>query len=181
MSTASNRVAPVVAGFDVGRVREEFPILRQLVHGKPLVYLDNAATTQKPQAVLDALNRFYLYECSNVHRGVHYLSELATQRYDNARITVQKFLNAAEARQIVFVRGTTEAISLVAHSWGRANVRPGYEIVISAMEPLSTIAPGQILCQQTAAHLRVIPMSAAVELLIKEYEKLRGPRTRLVA
>jgi cysteine desulfurase / selenocysteine lyase len=125
MSTAVNRVAPVVAGFDVGRVREEFPALKQLVHGKPLVYLDNAATTQKPQLVIDAITHFYQEDCSNIHRGVHLLSERATKAYEDARLAVQKFINAADRAEVIFVRGTTEAINLVAHSYGRTHVQAG--------------------------------------------------------
>ena len=123
MSTAANRVAPVVAGFDVGKVREEFPALKQLVHGKPLVYLDNAATTQKPQLVIDAITHFYQEDCSNIHRGVHLLSERATKAYEDARLAVQEFINAADPAEVIFVRGTTEAINLVAHSYGRTHVQ----------------------------------------------------------
>ena len=167
--------------FDVNRVREDFPALHQRVHGRPLVYLDNAATTQKPQAVLDALLRFYTTECANVHRAVYLLAEWATRDYEEARGTVQRFLNAAESREIVFVRGTTEAINLVASSFGRKHVGPGDEILISALEHHSNIVPWQMLCQERGARLRVVPINDAGELLLEEYEKLLSPRTRLVA
>ena len=181
MSTAANRVAPVVAGFDVGRVREEFPALKQLVHGKPLVYLDNAATTQKPQLVIDAITRFYQEDCSNIHRGVHLLSERATKAYEDVRLAVQQFINAADPAEVIFVRGTTEAINLVAHSYGRTHVQAGDAVLISAMEHHSNIVPWQILCEERGARLRVVPMNGRGELLLDEYEKLLTPRTKLVA
>jgi cysteine desulfurase/selenocysteine lyase len=167
--------------FDVWRVREDFPILKQAVHGKPLVYLDNAATAQKPQAVLDALVRYYTTDNANVHRGVHLLSERATNAYEEARAKVQRFLNAAHAHEVVFVRGATEGINLVAQSYGRTRLRAGDEIIISAMEHHSNIVPWQILGEQTGAVLRVIPINDDGELLIEEYEKLLGPKTKLVA
>ena len=181
MSTAANRVATVVAGFDVGRVREEFPALKQLVHGKPLVYLDNAATTQKPQLVIDAITRFYQEDCSNIHRGVHLLSERATKAYEDVRLAVQQFINAADPAEVIFVRGTTEAINLVAHSYGRTHVQAGDVVLISAMEHHSNIVPWQILCEERGARLRVVPMNGRGELLLDEYEKLLTPRTKLVA
>ena len=181
MSTAANRVATVVAGFDVGRVREEFPALKQLVHGKPLVYLDNAATTQKPQLVIDAITHFYQEDCSNIHRGVHLLSERATKAYEDARLAVQQFINAADPAEVIFVRGTTEAINLVAHSYGRTHVQAGDAVLISAMEHHSNIVPWQILCEERGARLRVVPMNGRGELLLDEYEKLLTPRTKLVA
>jgi len=181
MSTAANRVATVVAGFDVGRVREEFPALKQLVHGKPLVYLDNAATTQKPQLVIDAITHFYQEDCSNIHRGVHLLSERATKAYEDARLAVQQFINAADPAEVIFVRGTTEAINLVAHSYGRTHVQAGDAVLISAMEHHSNIVPWQILCEERGARLRVVPMNGRGELLLDEYEKFLTPRTKLVA
>ena len=181
MSTAANRVATVVAGFDVGRVREEFPALKQLVHGKPLVYLDNAATTQKPQLVIDATTHFYQEDCSNIHRGVHLLSERATKAYEDVRLAVQQFINAADPAEVIFVRGTTEAINLVAHSYGRTHVQAGDAVLISAMEHHSNIVPWQILCEERGASLRVVPMNGRGELLLDEYEKLLTPRTKLVA
>jgi cysteine desulfurase/selenocysteine lyase len=162
-------------------IRADFPILQRRVHGKPLVYLDNAATTQKPQAVIDRLNRYYREENANIHRGVHALSVDATEAYDEARDRVRRFISAAEAREIVFVRGATEAINLVASTFGRAHVAAGDEIVISHMEHHSNIVPWQILCEQKGASLRVIPITDAGELRLDEYERLLGPRTRLVA
>ena len=167
--------------FDVARIREDFPILKQQVRGKPLVYLDNAATSQKPQAVIDTLNRYYTTENSNVHRGLHYLSELATQEYEAARSKVRQFLNAADDREIIFVRGTTEGINLVAQSYARQQIGEGDEIIISAMEHHSNIVPWQIICQERGAHLRVIPINDDGEILIDEYEKLLGPRAKLVS
>ena len=166
---------------DVYRIRNDFPILRRTVHGKPLVYLDNAATTQKPRAVIETLTRCYTEENANIHRGVHLLSEQATQAYEDARGKVQRFLNAAESREIVFVRGTTEGINLVAQTYGRQRVQAGDEIVVSTMEHHSNIVPWQILCEQTGARLRVIPMTDTGELLLEEYEKLLNERTKFVA
>ena len=167
--------------YDVGRIREDFPGLKQQVHGKPLVYLDNAATSQKPRAVLQALQHFYLDNCANVHRGVHLLSERATQDYEDSRTKVQQFLGAAHSKEIIFVRGTTEAINLVAHSYGRQHVQAGDEILITAMEHHSNIVPWQMLCEEKGARLRVAPINDAGELLLEEFERLLGPRTRLVA
>ena len=167
--------------FDVTRVREDFPILKERIHGKPLVYFDNAATTQKPRQVLEAEQQFYLSLCSNVHRGVHWLSERATQAYEEARAKAQRFLNAAESREIIFVRGTTEAINLVASTYGRKNVQAGDEVVITAMEHHSNIVPWQMLCEEKSAQLRVAPINDRGELLLEEFEKLLGPRTKLVA
>jgi cysteine desulfurase/selenocysteine lyase len=161
--------------------RTDFPILKQTVHAKPLVYLDNAATSQKPQAVIDAMARFYTEECANIHRGVHALSERATQAYDAARVTVQRFVNAREPGEIVFVRGTTEAINLVAHSFARARLQPDDEIIVSAMEHHANIVPWQLVCQERAAVLRVVPITDDGELVMKKYERLLGARTRLVA
>ena len=169
------------SGFDVSRIRNDFPILAQQVHGKPLVYLDNAATSQKPQSVLDALNRYYTTENSNIHRGIHYLSEQATADYEESRSKIRRLVNASDDREIIFVRGTTEGINLVAGSYGRANVGEGDEVIISAMEHHSNIVPWQILCQERGAHLRVVPMNDDGELLVDEYERLLGPRTRLVS
>ena len=167
--------------FDVARIREDFPLLKQKVHGKSLIYLDNAATSQKPQVVIDTLTRYYSTENSNVHRGIHYLSEQATRDYEEGRAKVMRFLNASDDREIIFVRGTTEGINLVAHSYGRQHIGEGDEIIISAMEHHSNIVPWQILCQERGAQLRVIPINDDGELLMDEYEKLLGPRTRLVS
>jgi cysteine desulfurase/selenocysteine lyase len=172
---------PIPEPLDVQRIREDFPILKQMVHGKPLVYLDNAATSQKPQSVLDAMGRFYAEECANVHRGVHNLSERATEDYEQGRVKAQRFLGAAEAREILFVRGTTEAINLVASSYGRKSVNGGDEILITAMEHHSNIVPWQMLCQERGARLRVGPINDAGELLLDEFEKLISDRTRLIS
>lgn len=167
--------------FDVERVRADFPVLAQRVHGKPLVYLDNAATTQKPNAVIEALEHYYRVDNANIHRGVHTLSERATSAYEGARAKVRQFINAASDTEIVFVRGATEGINLVASSWGRSNVRAGDEILITAMEHHANIVPWQILCEQVGARLRVVPMTDAGELVIEELEGLLNTRTRLVA
>jgi len=167
--------------FDVKRIREDFPILKQKVHGKPLVYLDNAATTQKPAKVIDAILRFYTHDCSNVHRGVHLLSERATEAYEGARIKVQRFLNASDWREIVFVRGATEGINLVAQSYGRQNVKLGDEILITGLEHHSNIVPWQMLCEEKGAFLHVAPINDRGELILEEFEKLLNVRTRLVA
>ena len=167
--------------FDVTRIREDFPILKELVQGKPLVYLDNAATTQKPQAVIDALVNYYMTENSNVHRGVHTLSQLATDAYEGAREKVRQFINAEHDKEIIFVRGTTEGINLVAQTYGRANIGPGDEIIITAMEHHSNIVPWQILCEEKGARLKVIPINDDGELLLEEYENLLSPRTKFVS
>jgi cysteine desulfurase/selenocysteine lyase len=167
--------------YDVEQIRRDFPILRRMVRGRPLVYLDNAATTQKPQAVIDRIVRYYTEENSNVHRGVHYLSEVATAAYEACRTTIRRFLNARSEKEIVFTRGTTEGINLVAASWGRTNVREGDEIVISAIEHHSNIVPWQLLCEEKGATLRIIPVADSGELLLEEYANLLGPKTRIVA
>ena len=169
------------SGFDVARIREDFPILDQMVNGKPLVYLDNAATTQKPQVVIDALVNYYTSDNSNVHRGVHTLSQRATEDFDIGRSKARQFLNAGSDQEIIFVKGTTDGINLVAQSYARPNLGEGDDIIISTMEHHSNIIPWQVLCQEKGAHLRVIPISDAGELLIDEYEKLLTPRTKLVA
>src|ERR1043166_1593479 len=170
-----------VAVFDDNRIRKDFPILHQTVHGKPLVYLDNAATSQKPQAVIDAISHFYATDCSNIHRGVHQLSERSTRNYEEARIKIQQFIHAADPREIIFVRGTTEGINLVAQTYGRANVGPGDEIVISALEHHSNIVPWQILSEEKGAALRVAPINDRGEILLDESESLLSQRTRLVS
>ncbi len=167
--------------FDAKRIRKDFPILKQRVGDKPLVYLDNAASAQKPQVVIDTLSRFYATSYANIHRGIHWLSERATEAYESARANIQRFLGAAEASEIVFVRGTTEAINLVAQTYGRTHVRPGDEILISTMEHHSNIVPWQMLCEATGAVLRVAPINDDGELLLDEFEKLLTPRSKLVA
>jgi cysteine desulfurase/selenocysteine lyase len=169
------------SGTLVARWRRRFPILRARVHGKPLVYLDNAATTQKPQAVIDAVSRFYAQDNANVHRGVHALSQRATDAFEAARSRVQVFLHAAAPAEIVFVRGATEAINLVAQSFARPLLVPGDEILVSAMEHHSNIVPWQQVCRQTGAVLKVVPINEAGEFRFSEYERLLGARTRLVA
>ncbi len=169
------------ARFPAERLRADFPILGTTVHGKPLAYLDNAATTQKPRVVIDALRRYYEAENANIHRGVHDLSVRATLLYEQARARVQRFLGAGSPREIVFVRGTTEAINLVAQTFGRAHVGPGDEILISAMEHHSNIVPWQMLCAEKGAVLRVAPISDAGQILLPEFERMLSPRTRLVA
>jgi cysteine desulfurase/selenocysteine lyase len=171
----------MVRTFDVERIREDFPILKQEAYGKPLVYLDNAATSQKPQAVIDALVRYYTSENANVHRGVHLLSERSTGQYEGARRKVQKFLNAARPEEIVYTRGTTEGINLVAQTYGRQNVARGDEILISALEHHSNIVPWQMLADEKGAHLRVAPIDDRGEVILEEYERLLGPRTKIVA
>jgi cysteine desulfurase / selenocysteine lyase len=167
--------------FDAQQIRKDFPILKQEIHGRPLVYLDNAATSQKPQAVIDAIDRYYKEQNANVHRGVHFLSQLATREYEEARVKIQRFINAAESHEIIFTRGTTESINLVAHSFGRKFVREGDEIVISAMEHHSNIVPWQLLCEQAGAKLRVIPINDHGELLIDEFAQMLNARVKLVA
>ena len=169
------------ASLDVAAIRRDFPILRREVHGRPLVYLDNASTTHKPQAVIDRLARFYRDENANVHRGLHQLSQEATSAYEDARETVRRFINAPLAREIVFTRGTTESINLVAQTYGRSQIEAGDEIVISVLEHHSNIVPWQILCEQRGARLRIIPMNDAGELDLDAYEQLLTSRTRLVS
>jgi cysteine desulfurase/selenocysteine lyase len=166
--------------YDLEKIRSDFPVLSRKVHGKPLVYLDNAASSQKPQVVIDAISSLYENDFSNIHRGVHFLSEQSTSLYESAREQAQKFLNAEFTEEIVFVRGATEGINLVASSYGRANIKEGDEILISTMEHHSNIVPWQILCQQTGAELKVIPMTDDGELIMEEYENLLGDRTKLV-
>ena len=168
-------------GLDVEAIRKDFPILGRKVHGKPLVYLDNGATSQKPQAVIDALSRYYAEENSNIHRGVHYLSERATAAYEEARQKIKRFINAPKEQEIIFVRGTTEAINLVAQSYGRTFLKAGDEIIVSAMEHHSNIVPWQMLCEQTGARLRVIPINHDGELVLDEYRRLLTEKTKLVS
>jgi len=177
MSIAAKAVS---GAFDVERVRADFPILEQKVHGKPLVYLDNAATSQKPRAVIDAISRYYEGTNANIHRAVHHLSEQATGEYEAARATAQKFINAPSSTEVIFVRGTTEGINLVAQTFGRANIHAGDELVVTDMEHHSDIVPWQLLCEDRGAKLRVVPINDRGELIFEEYEKLLGPRTKLV-
>ena len=180
-----NEMSPVTASrpaaFDVQRVREDFPALHQEVHGKPLVYLDTAATSLKPQSVIDAVADVYARDCANIHRAVHLLSQRATARYEEAREKVRVFLNAAGKTEVVFTRGTTEAINLVAQSWGRAYLRKGDEVLVTELEHHSNIVPWQILCQQTGATLVVVPITDSGEVLREAFEQELSDRTRLVA
>jgi len=173
--------APADRTLDVLRRRADFPILSESVNGHPLVYLDNAATTQKPRSVIDALSRYYAHDNANVHRGVHTLSQSATDAYEAARTNVARFINARATEEIVFTRGTTDAINLVAQSFGRPMLRPGDQIVISAMEHHSNIVPWQLLCGQTGAVLNVVPVDDAGEFDLDAYASTLGPRTKLVA
>jgi cysteine desulfurase/selenocysteine lyase len=177
----SASVAERPAVIDIEKVRADFPILASRVHGHDLVYLDNAATSQKPQAVIDAIVRYYQSANANIHRGVHYLSQLATQEFEAGRQTMQQFVNAAHASEIVFTRGTTEAINLVAQSYGRRHVGAGDEVLITAMEHHSDIVPWQMLCEEKGAKLAVAPINDRGELILEEFEKLLGPKTKLVA
>jgi cysteine desulfurase/selenocysteine lyase len=170
-----------VKTFDVQKVRKDFPVLHQKVHGKPLVYFDNAATTQKPLAVIEAIEHYYRHDNSNIHRGVHTLSERATVHYEQTRVAAQRFLNAADSKEIIFVRGTTEAINLVAQTYGRKHVGNGDEVLITAMEHHSNIVPWQMLCEEKGARLRVAPINDRGELILEEFEKLLSPKTKIVA
>jgi cysteine desulfurase/selenocysteine lyase len=167
--------------FDVNLVRRDFPIFKERVNGRPLIWLDNAATTQKPQSVIDRVSYFYEHENSNIHRAAHELAARATDAYEGARETTRKFLNARSVNEIVFVRGTTEAINLVAKSWGRANIKQGDEIIVSHLEHHANIVPWQQLCAFTGAKLRVIPVDDDGQILLDEYAKLLNPRTKLVS
>jgi cysteine desulfurase/selenocysteine lyase len=183
MSTiAPSPIKPPATAFDPEKIRADFPILSTKVYGKPLVYLDNGATTQKPRQVIDALRRYYESENANIHRGVYHLSQLATNLYEETRTRIRKFINAAEDREVIYTRGTTEGVNLVAQSYGRSRLREGDEVVISAMEHHSNIVPWQMVCEQTGAKLRVIPMSDRGELLLAEFEKiLAGGKVRIVS
>ena len=169
------------APYDVWKARRDFPILSREVHGKPLVYLDNAATTQKPTLVLDAMADYYADYNSNIHRSTHLLSELATRGYEGARVKVKEFLNARDAHEIIYVRNATEGVNLVAQTWGRKNIKEGDEIIVSEMEHHCNIIPWQMLCEEKGAKLRVIPINDDGELLMDEYAKLLNEKTKFVA
>jgi cysteine desulfurase/selenocysteine lyase len=179
MSTLPAKALPPL--FDLRKVRDDFPILQRLAHSKPLVYFDNAATTQKPAPVIDAIRRYYELYNANIHRAVHLLSQLATQEYEDARAKVQHFLGAPSRDEIIFTRGTTEGINLVAQTYGRSNLRSGDEIIVSWMEHHSNIVPWQMLCEEKGAKLRPVPINDRGEFLFEEYEKLLNPRTKLVS
>ncbi|MBV1884102.1 MAG: cysteine desulfurase [Pseudomonadales bacterium] len=172
-----NQIKP----FDVAAVRADFPILHQKINGKSLVYLDNAATTQKPQSVLDVLHHYYSLDNANVHRGAHQLSDRATESFENARRKVQRFLNAAKPQEIIWSKGTTESINMVAHCYGKSVLTAGDEVIVSAMEHHSNIVPWQMVCEQTGAHLKVIPVNADGELQFDEYVSLLNERTKIVS
>jgi len=180
-SRSSTSVTQTASGVDWGTLRQDFPILSQLIHGHSLVYLDNAASSQKPNAVIEAIDHYYRHDNANVHRGVYTLSERATQAYEATRDKVQAFLNATEREEIIFVRGTTEAINLVAQSFARPRLKPCDEILISAMEHHSNIVPWQMVCEQTGAQLNVVPINDNAEIVLDDYRKLLNENTRLVA
>jgi cysteine desulfurase/selenocysteine lyase len=167
--------------FDVDRIREDFPILKERIHGRPLVYLDSAATSQKPRVVIDAITNYYAAQNANVHRGVHYLSQIATREYEDARVRIQRFISAAETHEIIYTRGTTESINLVAQSYGRKFVSEGDEIIISTMEHHSNIVPWQMLCEAQRAKLRVIPINDNGELMIDDFARMLNKRVKMVA
>lgn len=166
---------------DINHIRSQFPILHQEVNGKPLVYLDNAATTQKPQSVIDALSKYYQVDNSNIHRGAHTLAARATEFYEKTRVMVQEFIHAREAEEIIFTKGTTESINLVASTFGRRFIASGDEIMISSLEHHSNIVPWQMLCEEKGAVLKIIPINDKGEILLDEFDKLLSPRTKLVS
>ena len=171
----------VGADLDLNKIRGDFPILSQTINGNPLVYLDNGATSQKPQSVIDAIVEYYTTTNSNVHRGVHTLSQQATDGYEGARFKIRKFINASDDKEIIYTRNTTEGINLVAHSYGRKNIRVGDDIIVSNMEHHSNIVPWQMLCEETGASLLVVPIDDSGELDMDEYRKMLSPRTKLVS
>jgi cysteine desulfurase/selenocysteine lyase len=179
--SAVRPVAPTVTSLDVAAIRRDFPILDQQINGKPLVYLDNAASSQRPRAVIDAISRYYERDHANVHRGVHTLSQRATDAFEGSREIVRGFLNARETKEIIFTRGTTEAINLVAQSFARPRLQPGDEILISGLEHHANIVSWQLACQQTGATLKVIPIDETGTVKFDEFERLIGPRTKLLA
>jgi cysteine desulfurase/selenocysteine lyase len=174
-------IIDIDTAYHVDRIRKDFPILSTLAHGKPLVYLDNAATTQKPDSVLDIQNIYYRQQNANIHRGVHHLSEVATFEYEKARGKVKNFINAAESKEIIFTAGTTAGINLVAHSFGKTFLTAGDEVIISAMEHHSNIVPWQMICEEQGAVLRVIPMNDDGELLMDQYRAMLSPKTKIVS
>lgn len=174
-------MSEAVAQFPIEKIRKDFPILNQEVYGRPLIYFDNAASTQKPQVVIDAISEYYSDFNSNVHRGVHYLSQKATDAFEASRETIRKHLNAEHAHEVLFTKGTTDSINLVANSLGQGLIKAGDEIIVSHLEHHSNIVPWQMLCQRTEAKLKVIPMNEKGELIQEEYQKLLSPKTKLVA
>ncbi len=170
-----------IIGLDVEVIRKDFPILQTKVRGKPLIYFDNAATTQKPRVVIDNISNYYLSYNSNIHRGVHYLSQYATREYETSRKKIQKFINAKHSEEIIFTRGTTESINLIASTFGRANIQKNDEIIITEMEHHSNIVPWQMLCLEKDAKLRIVPIDDDGNLIVEEYKKLFNAHTRLVS
>ena len=181
MKLSDSPVCAAPSPLDVGTLRAQFPILHTLAHGQPLVYLDNAASAQHPACVIDAVAEYYRWQHANIHRGAYHLSQAATRAHEEARECVARFINAAEPAECIFTRGTTESINLVAAAWGRANLRPGDEVILSVLEHHSNIVPWQLVAQATGARIRVIPINDAGELLLDDYHRLLSPRTRLVA
>ena len=181
MNAVESTTAKTASGFDVQKIRKDFPVLSQKAYGKPLIYFDNAATSQKPQVVIDTLVKYYSEYNANIHRGVHFLSQKASQAYDETRSKVHKFINSKVQEEIIFTRGTTESINLVASTWGRKNISAGDEIIISAMEHHSNIVPWQMLCEEKKAKLKIIPINDAGELLLDEFENLFTPKTKFVS
>ena len=167
--------------FNLSQIRADFPILQEVVNGKPLVYFDNAATSQKPQSVIDALSNYYLHSNANIHRGAHYLAAKATGEYESTREAIRQFLNASSTEEIIFTRGVTEAINLVAATWGRQNLQEGDEIILSEMEHHSNIVPWQLIAQEKGAKIRVIPITDSGELILEEFYRLLSPRTKIVS
>jgi len=177
----TNQTSKAMASFSVEKIRADFPILAEKIRNKPLVYLDNAATCQKPQAVIDSIVQLYSHDYANVHRGVHTLSVRSTDKFEGARSKIKEFINAASEKEIIFVRGATEAVNLVAQSYGKANIKHGDEILITAMEHHSNIVPWQMLCEQTGAVLKVAPINTQGELIFSEFENLISDKTRMVS
>ena len=171
----------LLSELDILQIREQFPVLNRVIHERPLVYFDNAATSQKPQVVINALTNYYSNYNANIHRGIHSLAEEATAAYESTRIAVKDFIGAASAEEIIFTRGTTESINLVAYTWGRKNLKAGDEVIISEMEHHSNIVPWQIVCEENGAVLKVIPVSDEGELVMEAFEKLLSSKTKLVA
>ena len=181
MNSTSVNTLSSAKTLDLTKIREQFPVLHQEVNGQPLVYFDNAATTQKPQVVLDALNNYYNTMNANIHRGVHTLADLATAAFEETRESIRRFINAREKEEIIFTKGTTDGINLVASSWGRANLKSGDEVIISTLEHHSNIVPWQMVCQEKGAKLRVIPVDERGDIILEEFEKLLSDKTKLVS
>jgi cysteine desulfurase / selenocysteine lyase len=181
MNNSTIMTESIIDTFPVEKIRRDFPILASRVHGRPLVYLDNAASTQKPASVIEAIQHYYTTEHSNVHRGVHYLSELATQKYEAARVKVQKFLNAGSEREIIFVRGATEAINLVAATYGKMKIKSGDEVLITGLEHHSNIVPWQMICEEKGANLRVVPIDDNGDIIMDEFNRLLSEKTKIAA